>query len=87
MALSKNIRFVPGVWGPYFSAVLPNYWLLEGGQSASGKLIDHIIEAHPAKSEAEKLASDSGLPIQQYLEDVLEQSRKEQVSTILHIST
>ncbi|MFQ3612049.1 MAG: FGGY family carbohydrate kinase, partial [Fimbriimonadales bacterium] len=34
MALSREPRFVPGVWGPYYGAVLPNMWMNEGGQSA-----------------------------------------------------
>lgn len=48
MAVSERAVFVPGVWGPYFSAMVPGMWLNEGGQSATGKLIDHIIESHPA---------------------------------------
>lgn len=43
MALTKKEIFVPGVWGPYLNAMLPDYWLLEGGQSAAGSLIDHVI--------------------------------------------
>ena len=42
MALSDEPRFVPGFWGPYRDAVLPGKWLIEGGQSASGALLDHI---------------------------------------------
>lgn len=48
MAVSRDPIFVPGVWGPYFSAMVPNMWLNEGGQTVAGKLIDHIIETHPA---------------------------------------
>lgn len=40
--------FVPGVWGPYSNVLLPGTWLLEGGQSATGKLLDHIVETHPS---------------------------------------
>jgi ribulose kinase len=39
--------FVNGVWGPYADVLLPGMWLLEGGQSATGKLLDHIVETHP----------------------------------------
>ena len=48
MAASPAPRFVPGVWGPYFSAMLPGRWLNEGGQSATGSLIDHVIRTHAA---------------------------------------
>ena len=44
MAASKEPIFVPGVWGPYFGAMVPGYWLTEGGQSAAGALIDYMIE-------------------------------------------
>ncbi|KAM5265707.1 FGGY carbohydrate kinase domain-containing protein isoform 8-T10 [Hipposideros larvatus] len=37
--ISKDPIFVPGVWGPYFSAMVPEFWLNEGGQSVTGKLV------------------------------------------------
>jgi D-ribulokinase len=40
--------FVPGVWGPYFSAMVPGMWLSEGGQSAAGAAIDRLVHLHPA---------------------------------------
>lgn len=43
MAVTKKERFVSGIWGPYWGAMLPDYWLLEAGQSAAGSLIDHVI--------------------------------------------
>ena len=46
MTVSAEPRFVPGIWGPYFSAMVPGLWLNEGGQSATGALIDHVIDAH-----------------------------------------
>lgn len=50
MIVSEKEVFVKGVWGPYYSAMIPGMWLNEGGQSATGKLLDHIIDSHPAKS-------------------------------------
>lgn len=32
------------------SAMVPEYWLTEGGQSATGALLDHIIENHAASA-------------------------------------
>ena len=48
MAVSDGPRFVPGVWGPYYAAMVPGLWLNEGGQSAVGSLIDHVIQTHCA---------------------------------------
>ncbi|PTX95710.1 FGGY-family carbohydrate kinase [Opitutus sp. ER46] len=48
MAVSREPRFVRGIWGPYYSAMLPGFWLTEGGQSATGALIDHIVFSHAA---------------------------------------
>lgn len=40
-----------GGWGPHFGTVLPGCWTSEGGQSASGALLDHIIRWHSAGGE------------------------------------
>ena len=48
MAVADEARFVPGVWGPYFSALTPGQWLAEGGQSAFGAAIDHLMGMNPA---------------------------------------
>ncbi|MDE2515473.1 MAG: FGGY-family carbohydrate kinase [Rhodospirillales bacterium] len=57
MAVSRAPRFVPGIWGPYFSAMLPGFWLNEGGQSATGALLDHIVQSHPAYPALAALAA------------------------------
>jgi FGGY-family pentulose kinase len=46
MAVSAAPRPVPGVWGPYFDAMVPGLWLNEGGQSASGALLEHVLDLH-----------------------------------------
>lgn len=32
MAVSRDPLFIGGIWGPYYSAMVPGYWLTEGGQ-------------------------------------------------------
>jgi len=58
MAVSREPKFLSGIWGPYWSAMVPGLWLTEGGQSATGALIDHVIHAHARGPElaAEALA-------------------------------
>ncbi|MDQ2804485.1 MAG: FGGY-family carbohydrate kinase [Pseudomonadota bacterium] len=58
MAVSRDPTFVPGVWGPYYEAMLPGLWLNEGGQSATGSLIDHIVGTHAAFAAANPDARD-----------------------------
>ena len=64
-------KFIPGVWGPYFSAMVPGMWLNEGGQSAAGAAIDYLIECHPASGEARELARAQGKPVSELLTERL----------------
>lgn len=54
MAIAPEARFVKGVWGPYFGAMIPGMWLAEGGQSATGALLDHVIENHAYAAQLKK---------------------------------
>ncbi|KAK0143678.1 FGGY carbohydrate kinase domain-containing protein [Merluccius polli] len=56
MAISRGPVFVPGVWGPYLSAMVPDMWLNEGGQSATGRLIDHMVKGHAAFAQLQELS-------------------------------
>jgi FGGY-family pentulose kinase len=51
MAVSREAKYVPGVWGPYFAAMVPGLWLTEGGQSATGALLDHVVFSHARGAE------------------------------------
>ena len=68
MATTSEPCFVPGVWGPYYSGMVPGFWLNEGGQSAAGAAIDHLIRSHPAYSEAVGTAHAGGMEILEFLE-------------------
>ncbi|MCA1493882.1 FGGY-family carbohydrate kinase [Sinorhizobium alkalisoli] len=59
--------FVPGVWGPYYSAMVPGLWLNEAGQSAAGAAIDHLLSLHPASAEAARLAEAAGMGLAEWL--------------------
>ena len=73
MILNTKPIKIPGVWGPYDSAILEDMWLHEGGQSSVGSLLDHIIQSHPAYKEAEKNAKMIKISIQEYLVVILNQ--------------
>jgi D-ribulokinase len=68
MATTSAPCFVPGVWGPYYSGMVPGFWLNEGGQSAAGAAIDHLVKSHPAHGEAVAAAYAAGMEIPEFLE-------------------
>ncbi|WP_419728584.1 FGGY-family carbohydrate kinase [Lichenicola sp.] len=67
MTVSHEPHFVPGVWGPYFGAMIPGLWLNEGGQSATGSLVDHVITTHAAYPALAAEAGSTGQSIYQLL--------------------
>lgn len=68
MVSTATPAFVPGVWGPYFSAMIPGLWLNEGGQSAAGAAMDHLVLMHPAAPQARALADSAGLSLVGWLD-------------------
>ena len=69
MTTTVEPAFVPGVWGPYYSAMVPGMWLNEGGQSAAGAAIDQLIRLHPHFTEAEARAKGDGKSLPVWLAD------------------
>ncbi|KAL2932543.1 FGGY carbohydrate kinase domain-containing protein [Bienertia sinuspersici] len=83
MAVSQSKLFIPGVWGPFWSGTLftmfngTSYWLTEGGQSATGALLDHIIENHVASPQLANHAASEGTTVYALLNKVLESMMQE----------
>src|SRR5471030_449518 len=65
MTTTRSPVFVPGVWGPYFSAMVPDAWLNEGGQSVAGAAIEQLLSMHPATPDARLKATQAcqSLPV------------------------
>jgi D-ribulokinase len=61
MALSDEPRFIDGIWGPHFGALTADQWLIDGGQSAFGGAIDHLLRLHPAFGELKAFAGAHAL--------------------------
>jgi D-ribulokinase len=71
MATTADPLFVPGIWGPYFSAMVPGFWLNEGGQSAAGAAIDYLVRLHPGWSALEAEAKERALSPLELLEKTI----------------
>ncbi|XP_030629928.1 FGGY carbohydrate kinase domain-containing protein isoform X2 [Chanos chanos] len=90
MAVNQQPLFVPGVWGPYLSAMVPGLWLNEGGQSATGRLIDHVVKGHAAFPQLKELSEKGGENIYTVLNRHLHSMAKDlmqldQLTTNLHV--
>ena len=72
MAIAKEPRFIPGIWGPYYSAMIPELWLNEGGQSATGALIDHVIQTHALGARVKEVAQAEGVTVYDILNQHLD---------------
>lgn len=71
LVMSHDPVFVNGVWGPYRDSIIPNYWMAEGGQSATGELLKHVLETHPAFNQASSMAESYNTNIYDYLNEHL----------------
>lgn len=87
LAMSENPVFVNGVWGPYRDVLMPSYWLAEGGQSATGELLRHVLETHPAHKEVLPLAEAMHMNIYDYMNGHLrEMAEKTGAPTVSYLA-
>ena len=77
MAVSREPRFISGVWGPYYGAMIPGMWLNEGGQSATGSLIDLVIRDNSSHLDISKAARIEGTDIYSFLNQRVERMKKQ----------
>ncbi|XP_033738038.1 FGGY carbohydrate kinase domain-containing protein-like isoform X2 [Pecten maximus] len=77
MIVNEKEVFVPGVWGPFYSSILPGLWTTEGGQSTTGKLIDFIVQSHPAYPEVRTAAKERNIHEHDFINELLEKQAKQ----------
>lgn len=77
MAVSPSPRFINGIWGPYYGAMIPEMWLNEGGQSATGSLVDLAIKNNSSSMGISRVARAKGVDIYTFLNSRVERMRKE----------
>ncbi|SFE77846.1 FGGY-family carbohydrate kinase [Roseivivax sediminis] len=60
MTLTSEPWRARGVWGPYADAILPGLFVNDGGQSATGALLDDVLGRSPGLShdEAQRLVAE-----------------------------
>ncbi|MBI3920992.1 MAG: FGGY-family carbohydrate kinase [Armatimonadetes bacterium] len=71
MAVSREPKFIDGVWGPYYSAMVPGLWLTEGGQSAAGGLLEYTLSDNAQATTLAKQAEQSGRSIYEILNEIV----------------
>ncbi|KAF2673557.1 FGGY-family carbohydrate kinase-like protein [Microthyrium microscopicum] len=86
LAMSAEPVFVNGVWGPYRDVLIPEYWMAEGGQSATGELLKHVIETHPAYNDAVEAAKASDSNIYDFLNSHLQKTAESQKAPNKNVS-
>jgi D-ribulokinase len=83
MTTTAKPVYVPGVWGPYFSAMVPGTWLNEGGQSVAGAAMEQLLSMHPATVEAQGRAAQTGVPLMTMLAQEAEGMAQSLSETVL----
>ncbi|KAG5593929.1 hypothetical protein H5410_035161 [Solanum commersonii] len=67
----------------HLQSMVPEYWLTEGGQSATGSLLDHIIENHVASPHLANRAASRRISIFDLLNEILESMKQDEGSPFI----
>lgn len=78
--------FAPGIWGPYYSAMVPGAWLLEGGQSAAGAAIAELLRYHPLHEAVSAEAHGTGQSLPDYLAMLALDAAGGNTSGVIHLA-
>ncbi|XP_040161665.1 FGGY carbohydrate kinase domain-containing protein [Anopheles arabiensis] len=84
MSLTKRPVLAPGIWGPYKHAIIPDLYLNEAGQSATGVLIDYMLQTHPCYDQLLKEHGGSNGKIYAFLNTFLDELAKKQGESSVH---
>ena len=68
LALSDRAIFGTHVWGPYPDALLPDTWILEGGQTTTGSIVAWLADNFGGREQAE--AEARGIGRYHYLDEL-----------------
>jgi len=82
MASTPEATPVPGVWGPYYDAMLPGLWLNEGGQSAAGAALDHLVHLHRDAGTIAEEAAQQGRSLIAHVADHAARMAKDPLAAI-----
>jgi FGGY-family pentulose kinase len=86
MTTTRAPIFAPGIWGPYYSAMVPGAWLLEGGQSAAGAAIAELLRYHPLHEAVSAEAHEAGQSLPDHLGTLALDSAGGDTSGVIHLA-
>lgn len=86
LRVGQDPVFVPGVWGPYKHALIPHMHVTEGGQTITGKLLEHVVKTHPACERLrEQFGDDNDRIFSELIAECLSQRDSQDAATHVHV--
>jgi ribulokinase len=52
LTLCHDAHYIPGIWGPFEGAILPDMWLIETGQTSTGSILEWFRSQFAEKNES-----------------------------------